>query len=240
MSAVVYIVRHGEVAHHRSDIELTARGRAQARAAGEALASRIHHGDVIYIFHSPVLRVVETAQLLFASLDTALHQTGDRPDITLRSPQPDGALENARFIPDMQHGMQEPSLLYAEMDTPEFMQTLSPARAEFYRGFWSSDDPMGYWLTHDSASGAENPATVLQRFRQRLSEIFSAADARSPIRHIYILVTHSGAMRALLRDALGADPGEPNFCEMIALEATNQADCVRLVYRGRTSAYALL
>lgn len=61
----VYIVRHGEVEHHRSDVELTTRGREQARAAGIELASQIAgSGTTIHVFNSPVLRVLETAQLL--------------------------------------------------------------------------------------------------------------------------------------------------------------------------------
>ncbi len=228
----VYIVRHGEVEHHQSDIEITARGREQARAAALILASYSNVANsLVYIFHSPVLRVVETAQLIAETLETVLRPWPAR----IFPPQPDGALENVRFISDAARGLQEPSLLYAEMNTPEFLQTVSPARAEFFRGFWTSDDPMGYWLTHDSDGGAETPAAVLERLRARLREIFSKYDAREN----FVLVTHSGAMRVLLQDVFDADLGEPDFCGIIAITPTNQPQRVQFNYREQVTDYAL-
>lgn len=232
----VYIVRHGEVEHHRSDVELTARGREQARAAGIELASRMAgNGTTVRVFYSPVLRVLETAQLLTETLGATLAQTERARAVIIHAPQPDGALENARFILDAQRGMQEPSLLYADINTPEFMRTISPARAEFYRGFWASDDPMGYWLTHDSDGGAEAPAAVLRRLEQRLRDIFSADGADT----VFVLVTHSGAMRVLLSSAYGTDPGEPDFCAIISVTPTHQPGQVRFTYRDRGVDYAL-
>ncbi len=233
-NVTVYIVRHGEVEHHQSDIGLTARGRAQARAAGGEIASRIPNSRAtIHIFHSPVRRVVETAQLLTESLCATLQTRTTR----LYPPRPDYALENVRFLSDSSRGMLEPSLLYAEMNTPEFLQSLPPARAEFFRGFWTSSDPMGYWLTHESEGGAETPANVLRRLQERLREICSTG-ARSE-RHIFVLTTHSGAMRVLLSSVFGADPGEPNFCEIIALEPAPQTNVLQTTYRGQTVPYAL-
>lgn len=228
----VYFVRHGEVEHHQSDVELTARGRAQARAVGGELAARVSDADAaIHIFHSPVRRVVETAQLLTEALCAALPTSTTR----VHSPLPDGALENVRFVSDSRRGLQEPSLLYVELNTPAFLQTVSPVRAEFFRGFWASDDPMGYWLTHDSDGGAETPAAVLRRLQERLRGIFSSDAANV----VFILTTHSGAMRVLLASALGADLGEPNFCEIIALEPSFDSSSVRLTFRGQTVSYAL-
>lgn len=234
-NAIVYFVRHGEVAHHQSDIELTARGREQARAVGAELAANIPNAhSTIHVFHSPVRRVVETAQLLTETLCETLQTRAVR----LFPAQPDAALENVRFISDSARGLQEPSLLYAEMNTPEFLGTVSPARAEFFHGFWTSDDPMGYWLTHDSDGGAETPAIVLQRLQERLREIFSDDATRE--RETFILVSHSGAMRVLLTNALGADPGEPDFCEIIALQPSSESNGIELTYRGKTMPYAIL
>ena len=150
-SIVVYLVRHGEVEHHRTDVSLTPRGRAQAEAAGAALASRIAGGDTVSIRHSPVMRVLETAELLRAGLVSALAAAG-RADRAVISPlHLDVALCNVRFILGPGQEPEEPSLLYETINTPAYIESASPARAEFYRGFWSSRDPMGYWLTHDSA-----------------------------------------------------------------------------------------
>lgn len=232
-SVTCYLVRHGHVAHHQSDVALTALGRAQARAAGRELAAHIPARAIIQVFYSPVRRVAETAQLLTETLCAALNTRA----ATVYPPQLDSALENVRFIPDAERGMQEPSLLYAEMQTPEFLRHAAPTRAEFFRGFWASEDPMGYWLVHDSGGGAETPAQVLQRLRVRLRELCSTrADGQN---QVYILVTHSGAMRVLLQDIFGADPGEPNFCERIALALASPANVLNTTYRGQTVAYAL-
>jgi broad specificity phosphatase PhoE len=232
VSAIVYILRHGEVEHHRSDIDLTPRGREQAHVAGLALRNASQAGDTIHVFHSPVLRATETAFALYESLAlTSERDAHPRPE-TLYPPQPDPALHNVRFVTAPTREPQELSTLFAELRAPAYLANLSPLRAEFYRGFWSSADPMGYWLTHESGGGAESPGTVLDRVTSRLRDIFSRDGAR---RDVYIMVTHSGPMRALLRGVFGADPGEPDFCETIALELSNDADCAHLSYRGRSA-----
>lgn len=232
-NVTVYFVRHGEVPHHQSDVELTAQGRAQAHAAGAELAARVAASDAaIHVFYSPVRRVVETAQLLTETLRDTLGERAAR----IQTAQLDGALENVRFVPDAARGLQEPSLLYTEMSTPEFLETVSPARAKFFREFWTSDDPMGYWLTHDSDGGAETPTAVLRRLQERLREIFSS-DASN---EIFILTTHSGAMRVLLANALSADPGEPDFCEIITLQPSSESNGIELTYRGKKVPYAIL
>ena len=248
----VYLVRHGEVEHHRTDVSLTPRGRKQAEAAGAALAARIADGHAVFVYHSPVTRVQETADLIRASLKVAMTAAGRAGRIVLHPSQPDPTLCNVRFIVGPGREPEEPSLLYDEIKIPAYLQRLPPARAEFYRGFWASADPMGYWLTHDSHGGAESPDVVLNRLRGRLGEIFSddgaLTPAPSPLAKLrdgrgesahWIMVTHSGTLRALLRDAFGADPGEPNFCEAITLKPSGWADWVTLSYRGPRTAYRL-
>jgi broad specificity phosphatase PhoE len=94
---------------------------------------------------------------------------------------------------------------------------------------------MGHWLTHDSEGGAESPGLVLERIRERLLHIFySSARIAGQTAH-WILVTHSGTMRVLLREAFGEDPGEPDFCEIISLEDIGQAGLAKLTHRGRTA-----
>ena len=285
MSIVVYLVRHGEVEHHRTDVSVTPRGQAQAEAAGAALASRIADGDAVSIHHSPVIRVRETAELLRDGLVSAL--AAGRTDRVAISPlHLDPSLCNVRFILGPGQEPEEPSLLYETINTPAYIESASPARAEFYRGFWSSRDPMGYWLTHDSAGAAETPEFVLARMKERLRSLFhetsilsgmrksamksndtfstreppststspfdfaqgrsvSAQGARSAEnveqlqkttgRLHWIGVTHSGAMRGVLRAAFGDDPGEPDFCEVIVVEPSGHADRAALSYRGRSA-----
>lgn len=232
MSTIVYLVRHGEIAHHRTDVSLTARGQEQARSAGAALAARIVAGDTVAVYHSPVTRVRETADILYASLVNELAAAGWAAQVELHGPQPDPALHNVGFILEPGREPQEPSLLHDQSTNPEYLGRIPPAQANFYRGFWASDDHMGYWLTHDSAGGAEPPAAVLARVRHRLSDIFNA-DSHFPNRTHWIMVTHSGTMRVMLWEALGSDPGEPDFCEVATLEPSGVAGQVVLSYRGR-------
>ena len=51
----------------------------------------------------------------------------------------------------------------------------------------------------------------------------------------WIGVTHSGAMRDVLRAAFGDDPGEPDYCEVIVAEPSGHADRATVSYRGRSA-----
>lgn len=239
MSIVVYLVRHGEVEHHRTDVSVTPRGQAQAEAAGAALASRIAAGDAVSIQHSPVTRVRETAELLRDGLASTL--AAGRVDRVAISPlHLDVALCNVRFILGPGQEPEEPSLLYETINTPAYIESASPARAEFYRGFWSSRDPMGYWLTHDSAGAAETPEFVLARMKERLRGLFANHAGEAEGRLHWIGVTHSGAMRDVLRATFGDDPGEPDFCEVIVAEPSGRADQATVSYRGRSAPLMLM
>jgi broad specificity phosphatase PhoE len=239
LAPVIYLIRHGEVAHHRSDLNLTPRGREQSKAAGNWLASEVRDRDTIYVFHSPVTRAVETAQVVYDGLLLTLERDGRLARVVLHPPQPDPALHNVRFSLAPGHEPQEPSLLYDEMNLRNCAGQVATSRAEFYRGFWASADPMGYWLTHDSSGGAESPAEVLARLKRRLGGLV-LEDGHCPSnRSVYIIITHSGPIRVLLRDALGTDPGEPDFCEIVTLGSSTEPDCVALSYRAAIARVAL-
>jgi broad specificity phosphatase PhoE len=212
---------------------LTPRGQAQAEAVGVGLAARIADGDQVLFQHTPVARVVETARLLRAGLSAALAATGRAERVSLAPLTLDMSLCNVRFILAPSQEPEEPSVLYTTINTPTYMQTVSLARAKFYDEFWTSPDPMGYWLTHDSAGAAETPAVVLARMQSRLRELLAMPVNSSGVTH-WIGVTHSGAMRNLLRAAFGADPGEPEFCEVIAIAPGDQIDLAQITYRGQS------
>jgi len=229
MSATIYLVRHGEVEHHRDDVGITERGHAQARAAADVILGRIAKGDAVFVFHAPVKRVSETA----ADIHQQLAARFAVPPI-----QSDVSLCNVRFMAQVngKDQIEEPSLLYKSLvGDSAYIESLSPARADFYRNFWTTDDPMGYWLTHahQSDGGAETPETVLKRLLTRTKEIF-AAHANAATRSHWIMVTHSGALRVFLRYAFGADLGEPDFCGVVTLEPSAQPDRVTLSYQNKT------
>lgn len=228
MSAIIHLVRHGEVEHHRDDVGITQRGHEQARAAADAISARIAESDSVFIYHAPVKRVSETA----ADIHQQLSARFNIPPI-----QPDDTLCNVRFMAQIngKGQIEEPSLLYTQLSNPAYLDRLPPARAEFYHGFYDSDDPMGYWLTraHLSDGGVELPETVLNRLLARTREIF-VANANDPIRSHWILTTHSGALRVFLRHAFGSDLGEPDFCGIITLELSAQPNHVALIYQNKT------
>jgi len=226
MSATIYLVRHGEVEHHRDDIGITKRGHEQACRAADAISARIAQSDAVFIYHAPVKRVCETA----ADIHQQLSARFALPPI-----QSDDSLCNVRFTAQI-HGkdqIEEPSLLYTQITSDSYFNKLPPTRANFYHNFWASDDPMGYWLTHsqNSDGGAELPETVLNRLLTRMREVFTA-NADTPTRSHWIMITHSGVLRVFLRHVFGSDPGEPDFCGIVTLEPSAQPNHIALSYRN--------
>ena len=144
MTPLVYLVRHGEVEGNRTDVNLTPRGRTQAETAGAALANLLAVGDTVRVYHSPVTRVKETADLMHARIDDALKAASRAGRAHLHTPRQDQALCNVRFIAAPGEEPEEPSPLHARFNAPAFLQGLPAAQADYYRGFWASADPMGY------------------------------------------------------------------------------------------------
>ena len=244
MSVVAYLVRHSEVEHHRADVGLTPRGRALAQAAGTALYDRLADGDLVYVQHAPVTRVQETADLLYSAMASALRMAGRESRIHLYPPQPDPGLRNVRFIVEPGQEPQEPTLAFARINSPGYLESLLPARATFFRGFWASPDRLGFWLTHDSAGAAETTDEVWARLRNWLQSKFAdhagAGSSSSGAGCVHwIGVTHSGGMRVVLRRALGFDPGEPDDCEAIIVEPSGETDRLVIAYRGQGARLAL-
>ncbi len=68
---VLYLVRHGETEgqssiryYGRTDVALSDEGRAQMRAARDAIVSRLGHARFAHVFASPLVRAFEGAQLI--------------------------------------------------------------------------------------------------------------------------------------------------------------------------------
>ncbi|MBM4422282.1 MAG: histidine phosphatase family protein [Chloroflexi bacterium] len=234
MRSVAYLVRHGEVEHHRTDVSITARGHEQAVAAGRAIAERVSAGDTVQVYRSTLARNVETADSLVKGLSESLAAKGG---VTLHAPQVEEFLHNVRFaLPDQPP--QEPSLLYALISDPAYRLKLQPGQIDYYNGFYASKDPMGYWMTRDPNGWADTTAEVWGRFRGLLARVLNGdgfqSNGNPAARAHWIGVTHSGAMRVIIREAFGSDPGEPDFCGIITVEPS--ADPLRptLIYRGQS------
>ncbi len=184
---------------------LTPQGRRVAYEAGTRIAAGIGDGQQVAVLYSPSTRTRETAEEMALGLADGLHRNS-RSGVTIRLPQAEAAIGNFEFIID---GSRLPP---TDAWDPSF--PASAAHHPYLSGFWSAqEDRIGFWLTHPSEC-VESPETVAAR----LALFFrSLLDAPKP--DISLLVTHSGPMRAYLRAAFGADPGEPEFCEWFRIDA---------------------
>ena len=209
----IVVMRHGHVAHHADDnVQLTEQGRCAVLEAGVRLAGTIEDGTTVNIFYSDCVRTRETAEELtrgFASGLTAEKKT----KVNIRSPRPEPGIRNFVFYID---GKEIPPL--------DGMHPSLPAQTEhhpYLRKYWSAQDRIGYWLNHPHIA-AETPAAVVERLTNYFTSLL---DSRFP--ELFIMVTHSGIMRAFLRQSLGDDPGEPEFCETFCVNVNG------VYYRGR-------
>lgn len=212
ISAEIFVVRHGHVADHQGDVALLPQGRLAAFNAGFGLADRVAEDGTVSVLYAPSVRTRETAEELARGLACGLRDHSRRHAL-IAPPHAEPAIRNFHFIID---GCPVPPT--------DAMHSSLPASAKhdpYLQAFWrASQDPIEYWLNHPSAS-AETPAVVAGRLRAFL---VSLLDTQTKF---YVLVTHSGPMRAFLRDALGADPGEPDYCEAFRVTARG------VYYRGQ-------
>lgn len=233
---IIYLVRHGEVETHIADDGLTVQGRQQAGAAAHELASHISPGDSVRVHYAPSERAKETATILHTRLTEVLADVRSGLGATVFPTAADPSLCNGRFFVRPGQDPLDPVLAYAETTAFVFAnQQALPAHVEFYRGFWACPDPMGYWLTRDSHGCAETPASVARRVTERIRQIMDVGVESDRGRTHWIMVTHSGTIRALLRDVFGEDPGEPGYCEIVRISVSSPAgDCI--VHHGARTA----
>jgi len=202
----IFVVRHGNVPHHQGDVAILPEGKIAAFKSASQIADQMSDSATVIILHAPTARTRETAQAIARGLEAALREQ-NKNDARVAPPQVETAIRNFHFILD--------GICYPPTDAMHESLPAIAAQNSFLQGFWQSiDDPIGYWLTHPSPS-AESPATVAQRLLEFFARLLD-----HPTAEFYILVTHSGPMRAFLRTVFGADPGEPEYCEMFQVNAS--------------------
>ncbi len=222
---IVHLVRHGRIPNYETDQPLTAEGRQEALAVGRGLAGHIRPGETISFFSSPTRRTRQTAALLRDGLNEAILQKNVSVTINPITAVDDG-LQNLQFY--LGEFSYDPIHPLFEVARWRLQQTPSPqnqACATFHTEFWSSPDPMDYWLTHPSEA-AESPEAVARRIHAYLAKrLTNAAKNNNPrrefcVRNICarsICVAHSANLRAFLKMIFGSDPGEPPFCGMVTV-----------------------
>ena len=205
IAAKIFVIRHGNVADHYGDVHLTSEGFQTALNAGNSLADHISDGDDVTILFSPSERTRETAEEIASGLTRKL-AAQNKKSANVPTPRAENAIRNFQFLVEGRETL-----------PTDGMHESLPASAEqdpFFQAFWKElDDPIRHWLTHPTES-AEQPAAVAARLRA-----FFQALLENNASGVFMLVTHSGPMRAFLREALGEDPGEPEYCEWFQVNA---------------------
>ncbi len=180
--------------------------------AGARIAAGIGDGQSISVLYSPSARTRETAEEVALGLADSLRER-NKSNVHISLPQAEAAIGNFEFIIDGSR--------FPPMDAWHPSLPASAAHHPYLVNFWSAqEDRIGYWLTHPSEC-VESPETVAARLALFFGSLLSASEPK-----VTLLVTHSGPMRAYLREAFGTDPGEPEFCEWFRLDA------VGIEYRG--------
>jgi broad specificity phosphatase PhoE len=211
-AVTVWLVRHGAVASHRGDVALTERGARDAEAAGERLAAMLELGAVVEFLHAPTRRALETAEAMRRGIARAVPTDGG---IRIGNPRSEQAIRNPDlYVAGTRVEMVTSVEALAAQLPPGLLTTDAVANNEFFARFWAAADPMRVWLDDDDPPG-ERRSDVARRFfayARSLTDIV----AEHP-RH-YVCVTHSGPMRAILREYVThEDPGEPEYAEAIQL-----------------------
>ena len=195
-TASVVLLRHGAVASHRGDVELTREGRHQAELAGRWLAG--WRPERVVVLAGPTLRAHQTAFLLVHGLTDELPSVPvGGPDVCFALRNPDLYLAGRRVDPvstAAAFAAQVPGATEADVAADAFFST-----------FLDSPDRIGLWLHHPHPPG-ETAQDVGQRVALFVAGLHRALTGNG---WLVVGVTHSPVLRAVVRTFCGSDPGEP-------------------------------
>ena len=196
------MLRHGQVANHKSDVGLTDLGTAQADQAGRWFASE--GIEVAGLLSGETRRTRDTADT-FAE---GYRQAGG----AIPEPVVSFALRN----PDLYLGGHRINMGQGATFLASQVDGVSEAEVEahsFYQGFLTADDRIGYWLGHAAPPG-ENAADVGSRIDAFAR---SLADAPEWFGKTVVAISHSPVQRAVRRHHWGDFSREPPFLHGYAL-----------------------
>lgn len=219
---VVRLVRHAETASYDYDAGLTRRGRAQVRERAAHIAATLAGDAQVDIVYAPTQRAHQTADVLHEVLQRRIGQGRLR----IGSCTEDRRFRNLQVTVD---GVElEPT--DARKHIPHGGSWAREAEA-----FWSTPDPMGYWMSTPMLSH-ESPQSVVQRFLGAIAEC--TKQHRTETTHL-IVATHSGCMRALVAWAACADFGEPDNVEEVQVQLDLDNSYCHVVYREHSWTIAM-
>lgn len=234
----IRLIRHGETLSYAIDAALTERGRAQAHRRGVQLAEELAPGCV-RILHSPRRRAAETARHLRRGLRdrAAAKRLPVVGPFVVTDPIEAAAFDNFRTSCGTEE--LEVTAAFGHLEAERHRRTTdgssSPPAAwvleadRFWHRFETDDDPIAYWLAQPLQS-FEPAALVVHRFWDAIVDW-----ARTGGPEVQTLVcTHSGPIRALVAQAIGADPGEPDHLEDVRLDVDLERSRVGVRYRAES------
>jgi broad specificity phosphatase PhoE len=213
----VSFYRHGEVASHRGDVPLTDRGMRDAEAAGERLAEMLEPETEVALRHAPTRRTRQTLEALHRGARRAL---GPRSSVRFGELQVEPAIRNPDLYVAGTRVEMVSSVDALVAQLPEGALTPDDvASNRFFSRFWSEPDRVRVWLDDEDPPGERSSDVARRLFTFARSLTNGAATTARR----YVLVTHSGPLRAMLREfVLSEDPGEPEYAE--AVHVTIAAD----------------
>lgn len=193
---VVHFFRHGEQVDHSPGSGITEKATQSAFQAGKDLIEKIGPGELVKFVSSQRERAKETLDRIQEGFEEAIEESG-KEDIKLYTGG--WKIRNDIRMFDIEFG------------------------TDWFKKFASSEDPMGYWLDNPSEQ-TESPEAVLERFQHFVSQMTKVANRipAGPKIH-YVVVTHSGPMRAFLRSEFGPKTGDDlEYCEAFNIAILSQ------------------
>lgn len=188
------------------------------------MAESVRTSEEVHVLCTSNVRSKETAATLYETLKENVSQ-----DVELIAPREEWAIRNPdQFLAGRRVEM---------VSTPEAMADQIPDTGataevvddvEYYHEFFRSPDRVGYWLRHANPPGEDTAAVG----RRVVCYFASLLDLPTERRRRYVCVTHSPVMRAVLKQYLSHDPGEPEWVERIDLSINGDASTI--AFRDRT------
>ncbi|WP_420619304.1 phosphoglycerate mutase family protein [Candidatus Poriferisocius sp.] len=207
----VILLRHGQVAHHRSDVGLTDLGVAQSEAAGRWFAEQ---GVEIECLLSG-----ETARTLDTATAFAAGYRGVAGSPELPEPVVGFALRN----PDLYLGGHRVNIAEGAEAIAAQAPGISPedvVSSPFFGKLISAEERVGYWLEHPNPPG-EDAHAVAWRV---VSFVRSLGDGAGRAGATVVAITHSPVLRAVRLGFENVYTREPPFLHGFSLIAGRTGD----------------
>lgn len=205
------LLRHGQVAHHRSDVGLTDLGVAQSEAAGRWFAEQ----DI----EIECLLSGETAR----TLDTATAFAAGYRGVAGSPELPDPAVSFALRNPDLYLGGHRVNIAEGAEAIAGQAPGISPedvVRSPFFGELISAKERVGYWLEHPNPPGEDAHAVA----RRIVSFVRSLGDGAGRAGATIVAITHSPVLRAVRLGFENVYTREPPFLHGFSLIAGQNGD----------------